>query len=52
LTTEVSYEPYVSLESDRQGHEGGDGESGGSPLPVQEHGGEPGDFYADAMETV
>jgi transposase InsO family protein len=33
-------------------HEGGDGESGGTPLPVQEHGGEPGDFYADAMETV
>ena len=33
-------------------HEGGDGESGGTPLPGQEHGGEPGDFYADAMETV
>ena len=33
-------------------HEGGDGESGGTPLPEQEHGDEPGDFYADAMETV
>jgi len=33
-------------------HEGGDGESGGTPLPGQGHGGEPGDFYADAMESV
>jgi hypothetical protein len=33
-------------------HEGGDGESGGTPLPGREHGDEPGDFYADAMETV
>jgi hypothetical protein len=33
-------------------HEGGDGASGGTPLPGQEHGDEPGDFYADAMETV
>jgi len=33
-------------------HEGGDGASGGTRLPGQEHGDEPGDFYADAMETV
>jgi hypothetical protein len=33
-------------------HEGGDGASGGTPLPGQERGDEPGDFYADAMETV
>lgn len=31
--------------------EGGDGDSGAT-LPGQEHGGEPGDFYADAMESV
>jgi transposase InsO family protein len=32
--------------------EGGDGASGGTPPPGQEHGDEPGDFCADAMETV
>jgi hypothetical protein len=32
--------------------EGGDDQSGGTPLPGREHGDEPGDFYADAMETV